>query len=111
MYALDGTMRSGWPQVDHATCDPPEPAEPCWDFGGYNQNIGLADLDADGYLDVVSSYDAIGFGIFHRDGVKMARKRMWVQNDKAIRELSLPQTPPEEALGRAVAWFKEKGYV
>ncbi len=45
------------------------------------------------------------------EGVKMARKRMWVQNDKAVRELSLPQTPPEEALGRAVAWFKEKGYV
>lgn len=45
------------------------------------------------------------------EGVKMARKRMWVQNDKAVRELSLPQTPPEEALGRAVAWFKENGYV
>jgi dihydroflavonol-4-reductase len=45
------------------------------------------------------------------EGVKMARKRMWVQNDKAVRELSLPQTPPEEALGRAVTWFKEKNYV
>jgi dihydroflavonol-4-reductase len=45
------------------------------------------------------------------EGVKMARKRMWVVNDKAVKELSLPQTPPEEALGRAVAWFKEKGYV
>jgi dihydroflavonol-4-reductase len=44
------------------------------------------------------------------EGVKMARKRMWVLNDKAVKELSLPQTPPEEALGRAVAWFKEKGY-
>lgn len=65
---LDGTMRPGWPQVDNATCDPPAPAEPCWDFGGYNQNIGLADMDADGYLDVISSYDAIGFGIFDRDG-------------------------------------------
>jgi len=41
----------------------------------------------------------------------MARKRMWVINDKAVKELSLPQTPPEEALARAVAWFKEKGYV
>jgi len=68
VYALDGTMRPGWPQVDNSTCDPPEPAEPCWDFGGYNQNIGLADLDGDGQLDVVSSYDAIGFGIFHADG-------------------------------------------
>jgi len=68
VYALDGRMRSGWPQVDHATCDPPSPAEECWDFGGYNQNIGLADMDGDGFLDVISSYDAIGFGIFDRDG-------------------------------------------
>jgi len=45
------------------------------------------------------------------EGVKMARKRMWVENDKAVKELSLPQTPPEEALARAVAWFKEKNYV
>lgn len=44
------------------------------------------------------------------EGVKMARKRMWVKNDKAVQELSLPQTPPEEALSRAVTWFKEKGY-
>ncbi len=68
VYELDGSMRAGWPEVDHATCDPPEPAEPCWDFGGYNQNIGLADMDGDGKLDVISSYDAIGFGIFHGDG-------------------------------------------
>jgi hypothetical protein len=68
VYELDGTMRAGWPQVDHASCDPPAPAEACWDFGGYNQNIGLADLDGDGRLDVISTYDAIGFGIFRADG-------------------------------------------
>ncbi len=68
VYELDGAMRPGWPQVNHDTCDPPPPAEECWDFGGYNQNIGLGDLDGDGFLDVVSSYDAIGFGIFDRDG-------------------------------------------
>ncbi len=68
VYELDGTLRAGWPEVDHAVCDPDPPAEPCWDFGGYNQNIGLADMDGDGRLDVVSSYDAIGFGIFHGDG-------------------------------------------
>ena len=72
VYELDGSMRAGWPQVDHATCDPPAPAEECWDFGGYNQNIGLADMDDDGYLDVISSYDAIGFGIFARDGSPFA---------------------------------------
>jgi hypothetical protein len=67
VFALDGSMRGGWPQVD-ASCDPAPPAEPCWDFGGYNQNIGIADMDGDGRLDVISSYDAIGFGIFHADG-------------------------------------------
>ncbi|MBW2523353.1 MAG: VCBS repeat-containing protein [Deltaproteobacteria bacterium] len=68
VYELDGAFHPGWPQVDHATCDPPEPAEPCWDFGGYNQNIASGDVDGDGQMDVVSSYDAIGFGIFHGDG-------------------------------------------
>ncbi len=67
VYELDGTVHDNWPQVQ-PSCDPPPPAEPCWDFGGYNQNIGAGDLDGDGVLDVVSSYDAIGFGIFRGDG-------------------------------------------
>jgi len=67
VYTLDGQMAPGWPQVD-ASCNPPEPAEECWDFGGYNQNIATGDVDGDGVFDVVSSYDAIGFGIFHGDG-------------------------------------------
>lgn len=45
------------------------------------------------------------------EGVKMAKKKMWVECSKAIQELSLPQTPPEEALARAVAWYRENGYV
>lgn len=68
VYQLDGSVRPGWPQVNNAVCDPPEPAEPCWDYGGFNQNIAVADVDQDGYLDIVSSYDAIAFGVFHRDG-------------------------------------------
>ncbi|MBI5533363.1 MAG: VCBS repeat-containing protein [Deltaproteobacteria bacterium] len=68
VYELDGKMRAGWPQINHAICDPPAPAEACWDFGGYNQNIGVGDVDKDGFLDVISSYDAIGFGVFDRDG-------------------------------------------
>jgi len=44
------------------------------------------------------------------EGVKMARKRMWVDGAKAVRELGLPQTPPEEALARAVVWFRQNGY-
>jgi hypothetical protein len=68
VYELDGSLRPGWPEVNHSICDPAPPAEACWDFGGYNQNIGLADMDGDGRLDVISTYDAIGFGIFHDDG-------------------------------------------
>jgi dihydroflavonol-4-reductase len=41
----------------------------------------------------------------------MSRYRMFFDATKAVRELSLPQTPVEEALSRAVAWFREKGYV
>jgi hypothetical protein len=63
VYELDGTLHAGWPQVE-PSCDPAPPAEACWDFGGYNQNIGAGDLDGDGVLDVISSYDAIGFGVF-----------------------------------------------
>ncbi len=71
VFRLDGTMMSGWPQVQ-SSCDPAPPAEPCWDFGGYNQNIAVGDVDGDGFLDVVSSYDAIGFGVFDRNGEPFA---------------------------------------
>ncbi|MFO0548030.1 MAG: VCBS repeat-containing protein [Polyangiaceae bacterium] len=67
VYALDGSMHAGFPQVQ-PSCDPAPPAEACWDFGGYNQNIAAGDLDGDGVADVVSSYDAIGFGVFKGDG-------------------------------------------
>ena len=42
--------------------------------------------------------------------VRMARKRMYFSAAKAIEELGLPQTPPEQALADAVAWFVERGY-
>ncbi|MDA8141973.1 MAG: VCBS repeat-containing protein [Desulfobacteraceae bacterium] len=67
VYELDGSLHANWPQVS-ASCNPPSPAEACWDFGGYNQNIGAGDLDGDGVMDVISTYDAIGFGVFWGDG-------------------------------------------
>jgi hypothetical protein len=67
IYRYDGSMLPNWPQVN-ASCNPPPPAEACWDFGGYNQNIGAADLDGDGMADVISTYDAIGFGVFRGSG-------------------------------------------
>ena len=44
------------------------------------------------------------------EGVRMARKKMWVECGKALKELGLPQTPPEEALARAVEWYRKNGY-
>ncbi len=45
------------------------------------------------------------------ESVRLARYKMYFSSDRAIRELGLPQTPVEEALGRAVEWFRENGYV
>lgn len=45
------------------------------------------------------------------EAVRMARKRMFVDAAKAVRELALPQAPPEEPLARAVEWFRANGYV
>jgi len=44
------------------------------------------------------------------EGVKMAKYKMHYDCSKAIRELGLPQNPPEVALGKAVQWFKTHGY-
>lgn len=43
--------------------------------------------------------------------VKMAKKFMYFDSSKAVRELGLPQTPVRQALEEAVAWFKAHGYV
>ncbi len=45
------------------------------------------------------------------EAVKMARQKMWFDSSKAVRELGLPQSPIENALERAVHWFKESGHV
>ena len=44
------------------------------------------------------------------DAVRMARKRMFFDARKAVRELGLPQSPVDDALGRAVGWFRDNGY-
>lgn len=44
------------------------------------------------------------------EGVRMARKRMFFDSTKAIRELGLPQRPVEDALAKAVEWFRAHGY-
>jgi len=54
--------------------------------------------------------------ILHREpavpleSVRLSRQKMWFDPSKAVRELGLPQTPVEQALRRAVDWFRAHGY-
>ena len=45
------------------------------------------------------------------EGVKMAKHKMFFDASKAFRDLQMPQSPVEDALARAVAWFRANGYV
>lgn len=44
------------------------------------------------------------------EGVKMAKYNMHYDCSKAVRELGIPQTPPDIALDKAVRWFREHRY-
>ena len=44
------------------------------------------------------------------ESVKMSRHKMWFDSSKAQRELGLRQSPIEDALERAVKWFREHSY-
>jgi dihydroflavonol-4-reductase len=43
--------------------------------------------------------------------VRMAKKLMYFDASKAVKELGLPQTPARLALEDAVEWFRQNGYV
>jgi dihydroflavonol-4-reductase len=43
--------------------------------------------------------------------VKMAKKFMFFDSQKAVRELGLPQTPIDQALLDAIQWFRSHGYI
>jgi dihydroflavonol-4-reductase len=45
------------------------------------------------------------------EGVRMARKKMWVTHEKATRELGFQPGSAEDALTKAVTWFQRNGYV
>jgi dihydroflavonol-4-reductase len=45
------------------------------------------------------------------ESVRMSTHRMFFDSSHAVRELGLPQTPVEQALARAVEWFRANGYV
>ena len=42
--------------------------------------------------------------------VRMAKKFMYFDSSKAVKELGFSQTPAKEALAEAVEWFKKNGY-
>jgi len=44
-------------------------------------------------------------------GVRMAKYKMFFNPAKAVRELGLPQTSPEQALRDAIEWFRSNGSV
>jgi dihydroflavonol-4-reductase len=45
------------------------------------------------------------------EGVKMAKRSMFFDSSKAVRELGFPQRSVEDALRRAVDWFQNNGYI
>ena len=48
---------------------------------------------------------------FELDAVRLSRKKMFFDPGKAVRDLGMPQTPVDQALERAVTWFRRQGYV
>jgi hypothetical protein len=89
VFELDGSTAAGWPQVGDCSA----PAGDCIDYGGFNQNIGAGDLDGDGVLDVVSTYDAIGFGVWSGDGTNFSTHPdfmdSWVTGVEAYHDIAL----------------------
>ena len=45
------------------------------------------------------------------EGLKVSQTPMYVDCGKAVKELGLPQSPVENALERAVNWFRDHGYM
>ena len=41
------------------------------------------------------------------EGMRVAKKPMYVSSAKAVQQLGLPQTPVEQALEKAVRWFRD----
>ncbi|HKN15981.1 MAG TPA: hopanoid-associated sugar epimerase, partial [Candidatus Sulfotelmatobacter sp.] len=44
------------------------------------------------------------------EAVRMGKKKMWASSDKAVRELGWRIAPVQDALRRAVEWFRANGY-
>ncbi len=69
-------------------------------------------------VSVLANIDTFIFDkILHREphipveAARMARKFMFFDSTRAVRELGFPQHPVEDALARAIKWYCENGYV
>jgi hypothetical protein len=62
VWNIEGTRLNGWPQI----IDRSDKSKN--DYGGYNQNVGCADLDGDKKKDIVCTYDICHIGVFKGDG-------------------------------------------
>lgn len=56
----NGATRAGWPRLSSA--------EPGYGWGAYNQNIGVADIDGDGRMEIVGPSDVHYISAFNDDG-------------------------------------------
>ena len=64
-----------------------------------------------GYADEVLSWVLSREPRIPLEGVKMSRHKMFVESDRAQRELGYKPTKVEAALERAVRWYEENGYI
>jgi hypothetical protein len=71
VWTLDGAAAPGWPQISDRTDDRKN------DYGGYNQNVGIADVNGDGRREIVCTYDICHIGIFYSDGTSAPANPMF----------------------------------
>jgi hypothetical protein len=71
VWTIGGAPVTGWPQIADRT-DPEKN-----DYGGYNQNIGIADVNGDGKKEIVCTYDICHIGIFYPDGTSYPANSMF----------------------------------
>lgn len=67
--------------------------------------LGLGQID-----DIIENKILRKEPIIPLEGVKMAKRCMYVSSQKAIVQLGLPQSPVDHALSQAIQWFRDKGY-
>lgn len=72
VYEHDGTLRTGWPQLDNNSG---------YAFGVYNDNAAVGDLDGDGHGEIVVPSDHINICAYEANGVQIPANSIY--GDKA----------------------------